>query len=133
MHFKTFRCKTQKTWMSLSWNFAYPLMYNKNKLKWLFRLYEQELLKLHMCFVQAECCRYFSSFIVADKIKACTHSLVISSEKLSLPRHNSANAYLWDQWSVDYLRLGQTVMITTGNKKQQHWFIISLLKFVWIW
>ena len=65
---------------------------------------------------------------IADKIKACTHSLAISSEKLSLPRHNSVNAYLWDQWSVDHLRLGQTVMITTGNKKLQHWFKYIIIK-----
>ena len=31
---------------------------------------------------------------IAYKIKACTLSLAISREKLSLPHHNSVNAYL---------------------------------------
>ena len=73
------------------------------------------------------------STLIADLIKPCIHSLAISCEKLSLPRHNSVNAYLWDQWSVDHLRLGQTVMITTGNKNNSTDSSISLLKFVWIW
>ena len=58
--------------------------------------------------------------LIAYEIKACTHSLAISSEILCLPRHRSVNAYLRGQWSVDHGRLGQTVMITTGNKRQQH-------------
>ena len=66
--------------------------------------------------------------VIADWINPCIHSLAISSEKLSMPRHNSVNAYLWDQWSVGHLRLGQTVMITTGNKKQQHWFKYIIIK-----
>ena len=79
-------------------------------------------------YIHVRCVPVWQWTLIADWIKLCIHSLAISSEKLSLSCHNSVNAYLWDQWSVDHLRLGQTVMITTGNKKQQHWFKYIIIK-----
>ena len=41
------------------------------------------------------------NIIIADKIKACTACLAISTCKVALPRHNSANEYQYDQLSTD--------------------------------
>ena len=37
--------------------------------------------------------QFMGNIFIADKIKACTACLAISTCKLPLPRHNTANAY----------------------------------------